>query len=525
MANISKVYLLNTPLEDDMKNTLYFANASAQQSYMSNNVQRTYLDVSYQRDTSTFRCPAQIDSIRNCNYIMFQNTAYSNKWFYGFIKSMTYVNDNFTDVVFEIDPIQTFMFDITVKPSFVEREHTNDDTVGSNTIPEDIELGEYISSGVQSAFVYNIVYCYYVVAVTKLFTGALDPTPSTSPYVVDNACIPDGCYYVAFENIQAIKDFIKFYDNNSAKDAIVSVFVCPKKCFPHTFDNSPQGYKISVHPSMVFSEEETITKPADTVGSYTPRNKKLLCYPFRYLQASNNAGQVTTYKWEDFSTSNPVFQMRFALASSGSGRIFPKNYKGLENNYDEGINLGKLPVGSWQNDLYTNWMTQNAINIPLSIGSGVADALIGVAGGVAAGKPERAISGVTGGIQQIAGTVSQIYEHSLEPPQVSGNVCNGDVNFAYSMTGIYFKKICIKPEYCRIADDFLDMFGYATHRVKTPNSAHRQNWWYTKTIDCNITGNVPNDYMNQIKQAYNNGITFWRNPSNFLNYSVSNSIV
>ena len=37
MANISKVYLLNTPLEDDMKNTLYFANTSAQQTYMNNN--------------------------------------------------------------------------------------------------------------------------------------------------------------------------------------------------------------------------------------------------------------------------------------------------------------------------------------------------------------------------------------------------------------------------------------------------------------------------------------------------------
>ena len=74
MANISKVYLLNTPLEDDMKNTLYFANASAQQSYMQNNIIKSYTNVSYQRDTSTFRCPAQIDTIRNCNYIMFQNT-------------------------------------------------------------------------------------------------------------------------------------------------------------------------------------------------------------------------------------------------------------------------------------------------------------------------------------------------------------------------------------------------------------------------------------------------------------------
>lgn len=526
MANISKVYLLNTPLEDDMKNTLYFANSSSQKSYMDNNVIKTYTNVSYQRDTSTFRCPDQIDSIRNCNYIMYQNPAYSNKWFYGFIKKMTYINDGLTDVQFEIDPIQTFMFDVTVKPSFVEREHTNNDTVGANTVPESIEIGEYIVSGLTQAFIYNVLYTYYVVAVTKLFTKITDPTPeSQGTYTVHNSCIPDGCYYVAFETLDAVKKFISFYDANSAKDAIVAIFVTPKECFNHAFKSSPQGYKYSIEPSMVFSDDATITRPADTVGSYTPRNKKLLCYPFRFLQASNNTGQTTTYKWEDFSDTNPVFSLRFALSSGGSGRIFPTHYKGLEKNFDEGINLGKLPVGSWQNDLFTNWMTQNAINIPMSIGGGIADALIGVATSKSSGKKTDAISGITGGIKQIAGTLEQVYEHSLEPPQVSGNVCNGDVNYAYGLTGIYFKEVCIKPEYCRIADDFLDMFGYATHRVKTPNTAHRQNWWYTKTIDCNITGDVPNDYMNQIKQAYNNGITFWRNPSNFLNYSVSNGIV
>ena len=80
MANISKVYLLNTPLEDDLKHTLYFSSSSAQHSYMEQNIQRTYTNVSYQRDTSTFRCPAHIDSIRTCNYMMYQNTAYSNTW-------------------------------------------------------------------------------------------------------------------------------------------------------------------------------------------------------------------------------------------------------------------------------------------------------------------------------------------------------------------------------------------------------------------------------------------------------------
>ena len=147
MANISKVYLLNTPLEDDMKNTLYFASSASQQSYFSGTIGKTYTDVSYQSDTRTFRCPDHIDTVRRYNYMMYQNTAYSNKWFYGFIKKMTYVSDGFTDVVFEVDPIQTFMFDITVKPSFIEREHTNDDTVGNNLIPENLEHGEYKNNG------------------------------------------------------------------------------------------------------------------------------------------------------------------------------------------------------------------------------------------------------------------------------------------------------------------------------------------------------------------------------------------
>ena len=83
----------------------------------------------------------------------------------------------------------------------------------------------------------------------------------------------------------------------------------------------------------------------------------------------------------------------------------------------------------------------------------------------------------------------------------------------------------IKPEYSQIIDSYFDMFGYKVNRLKVPNTNHRQNWWYTKTIGANIVGNVPNEYMNKIKEAYNNGLTYWKNPANFLNYSVSNGIV
>ena len=135
------------------------------------------------------------------------------------------------------------------------------------------------------------------------------------------------------------------------------------------------------------------------------------------------------------------------------------------------------------------------------------------------------IGGTASAIGGVTSVVSKFYQASLMPDQAKGNTNIGDLSYTKYKNKFTVVPLSIKPEYARICDDYFDLFGYATHRVKYPNTNHRQNWWYTKTIDANITGNVPNDYMNQIKDAYNNGITFWRNPSNFLDYSVSNAIV
>lgn len=62
------------------------------------------------------------DDLVGYNYVMYQNTHYSNKWFYAFILKMEYINDNMTRIVITTDPFQTWQFDITFMQSFVERE-------------------------------------------------------------------------------------------------------------------------------------------------------------------------------------------------------------------------------------------------------------------------------------------------------------------------------------------------------------------------------------------------------------------
>ena len=218
-----------------------------------------------------------------------------------------------------------------------------------------------------------------------------------------------------------------------------------------------------------------------------------------------------------------VFSIAIVSASDVSN-ISDNQDSNILNNYDESIVLGKFPIGGWNSDVFTNWITANGINIASSITSDVGSIALGGAmftGGAPISGAGAVISGVTG----IAATVGSVYKHSLIPNQARGNTNIGDYSYAYGLTELVFKRISIKNEYARIIDDFFSMFGYKVNRVKVPNITGRSQWNFIKTIDCNADGDIPQEDLETIRNACNHGITFWHNPSNIYNYSLTNSIV
>ena len=511
MPQITKVYLLNVPLESDYKNTLYFASASAQQSYFQSRIQKSYIDFSYQRKDHIIRVPAQFDTLVNCNYVMYQNTAYSNKWFYAFITKMEYIDDGRTDVHIETDVMQTYMFDINIKASFVEREHVNDDTVGLHTVPENLELGEYTSNGmIRDNELGELV---YVIQVTQYTNG-------DTPLAVNFGGVyaPGGAYICT--SITQVVNIISALDQAGAGDAVTNVYIVPKKII-----NVPQSslqYEGQDDPITYNIEFDKQT----TLDGFTPINKKLLTYPYNYLLVDNNNGTSNILQYENWNESTTCkFEVAGVPTVGGSIKCVPAQYKNQGRFQQDGIMAGKFPICGWVNDTYTNWLTQNAVNI----GVGVATSGLEIIGGVglmATGGGAGAGAGaIASGALGIAQSVGQVYQHSLVPNSAKGNTNGGDINTCYNMNKFYFIKMSIKAEYARIIDEYFSMFGYKVNRVKVPNKAHRQRWWYTKTIDVNIDGAVPNDDMQKIKDAYNRGITFWRNASEIQNYSLSNNIV
>jgi hypothetical protein len=432
------------------------------------------------------------------------------------------------------------MFDITVKPSFVEREHAASDELGEHTIPEGLELGEYTANMHAKAEYGGAVYeeSNIVIGVTK------DPDGNNVEGMFYDG-IYSGVRYYAFTNTDVINDtlhnFISQYDAEGIGESITCMFMAPKRISKPQDDHAVVGSNLVNYMWINYGgasdavEYETIGMTTHLLDGYVPRNAKLLSFPYRYLLLANNAGASVPLKYERFYRYDdgvkynlpPSFKIEGVLTPGCSVRIVPMYYNGIDRNDEEGISLGKYPILNWTSDVYTNWLTQNGVNIAISMASGVGQIVAGAAIAAGSGGLATAVGGgsIVGGVSQIASTLGQIHQQSFSAPQAKGNLNAGDVVTAANQNDFHFYDMTIKAEYARAIDEFFDMYGYKCHRVKVPEKAHRAAYWYTKTIDANIEGDIPQEDLQAIKDCYNRGITFCKNASNFRDYSVANGIV
>lgn len=151
--NSNIILLKGIPLDDTYTNTVYWSSASEQLSHFVNDEPwgSTKITISqhmYQRvSDGVLRVQMNYGSLYNCNYLLFQNQGsneYATKWFYAFVTNVEYVNEQASNVYYEIDVMQTWFFEATLKESFVLREHPTTDTVGAHIETEPVDLGRII---------------------------------------------------------------------------------------------------------------------------------------------------------------------------------------------------------------------------------------------------------------------------------------------------------------------------------------------------------------------------------------------
>ena len=303
-------------------------------------------------------------------------------------------------------------------------------------------------------------------------------------------------------------------------------------CPSFLINNTSGSLQYSGQNTPMYGQKE-ISKPTSLDG-FVPKNKKLLTFPFCFINLSNNNGTINSYQYElfneiDESPNNCIFNIKGVPTVGASIKCNPFNYKikNEEDNEDEGIMGGKYPTLSWSEDAYINWLTQNSVNIGLGVASNILT-IIGGLGLMSSGAGATAGAGaVVSGSMGIANQIGQVYQHSMTPNTARGNTNGGDINVSSNANTFYFSKMSIKQEYARVIDDYFTRFGYAIKRIVSPNIIGRTYWNYVEIGASEEIGygEVPAKYMDIINNACRKGVTIWHNHANVGNYNLNNVIV
>lgn len=491
MTPICNVALLaGVPLDNSYTDTLTFGSAAAQAQYFAGKALHSWQDFTPVRMQNKIRVPLNADQVYNCNYLMFQNTNFGTKWFYAFITNIDYVNTETTEVGFELDVMQTWYFDYTLGACHVLREHVDSDTVGEHLLPEPVTLGDYVLEQGQK-------------------DGGLSDLRAVIQYAKSDD-VGDGMVGGLFSGLTymstpltasgsgAMLDLLQSLVNSNRNDSVVATFIMPDAFY--TTDSDPVKKNI------------TVPRNNSSLGDYTPRNNKLLTYPYNMLMADNLSGTQHMYRYEWFSNrTSCIFEESCGMGVNPEVVIAPRSYNGQTVNYSEAMSLSGWPQFAYVIDTYRAWASKNQATYDL-------DRLTKGAGIVAQAASGNVIGATMSGFEMLAG------QKDLANAADTANAAQANNTLtAIGEKTFYFFQRHVQEDFARAIDDFFDRYGYNVDCLKVPNRTGRPSWNYVKTDGCVATGSIPFHDLAKIKSIYNNGVTFWHSKT-VGDYGADNSI-
>lgn len=445
------------------------------------------------RDECTIRVPTNASNLYTANYLMFQNTAYSDKWFYAFVKRVNPLSDNATEIEYELDEIQTWMFDFEIGACMVEREHIikSDDKIGANTVPENYN-GEKIK---------HITESYTVDPVTALITVSNEDGTSHAPNPFANNGFVTGAEITGYTSQTELVNAINGYVDKKNISAILSAVCCSFAPSTSPETKNCQTLFYSFPPTAGLSS---------TLAFSQVKNKKLLTKQFASIHVETSDGSEIDWDIEGFADPENI---SFEIGSGGlpwNWIISPKAY------YN---NKGTL----------TNKLSANlSVSIPfggsdfaITTGLSVLKVVTNIVGGALTGAKYGAKGAAIGaGAAAIKGTAS-IAQAAFDPQRSSGVGSNPDGLIGGALqnkqNGVYYGVKAITADEAKSMDEYFTYYGYATDEYKVPNGLYsnkRSVFNYVKTEDCMLKScKCPVESAQKIKECFNKGIRLWHDTS------------
>lgn len=371
----STIHLLeNIPLTNAYIHTVDYSDRSAQlQDFLSYNV-LTLDNYTYIRN-NTIKVEGQIKNLYAVNYMLFKNTNFENKWFYAFVTSVEYLNNETCIITYEIDIMQTYLFDFMAMPSYVERETVaHDDLFGSLT-DEELEVGEYQVKSAYHPDIFDSDSLVPIVGVSRRISDTTDDFIISANKLYGMSTYET--YYV-FNNHNELARFYDFYRNNGNTEDLLEMFLFPFEFLrnvPLTQDHQGFYYMTSTaNGTTVQDIKYSIAKAikgTTTFDNYIPKNAKMYNSPYMKIVVTDLEGNSVEYSPEYFNTQlnpqagdsadNIYFTIKMPVNSIPQPQVLPHFYKSRTKfNYSYlfvGSSFGQMPLVT---DTYAAWLAMNS---------------------------------------------------------------------------------------------------------------------------------------------------------------------
>ena len=376
----------------------------------------------------------------------------------------------------------------------------------------------------------------------------IDITDSTGALIVggtmDNNGVP------SFDGYLGLQQFLNGLSIVGKLDSVVRIMLVPKDLL-----SRGQISNLVMDGNKAWVQEFT---DMDKYGAYEPKNKKTCAYPYSFIKLDNNEGVSKVYK------PQLLTEYKFKAQRSiwdGCAVVYPTEYLYSSNLLNLGVTknfAGELP---YNYSHYANWLANTSVarNINkrlffsesvMKLGSGIisnkvksaesiqnnAKSLIeefknrgggtlNLTGVQLAGNKEYAHRNVGTLLDTLSEANSKIGSALAEKasneaiPLVAKGAFENIFSYACKMNGFTLSRMGVGLSVAKRIDNYFSVYGYKISDWQVPKLKVRSKWTFIKTAGCAIkANNIPTQFEDVINQIFDNGITFWNDTTNFMDY-------
>lgn len=484
----------DTGLTAGYKDCLTFQSEDARYQWFLNHRQYQLANLTPIRN-NVVRVPYAADDLVRCDYLLYQNPNLNNKWFYCFITKIEWINVHMSEITFDIDVITTYQFDARYNPSFIERMHVRiaDDTLGNYTQPEPFSTSNklYLCKTDSDTNTYKYI-LYYIPADGKINVPIVDD--------IRNMCNITTAPATAAGFKKLVDNYIQPLIEVGLQDNIIALCLLPKWVVDE------EGEKLNS--GAMYIQYNGSLRWFQSLDGYVPVNQKLLTYPYNSLVVGTANGMQCEYQIEKFNSST-TFEFKiythrtpdcvlYGVMNNYASQLY--NDQRLPNMADINVCSGfpQLLTCGIQSLAYTQNVTANALNTVVSV--------LGMAQNAMSFNPIGMVSSAASTVNNALSTYAAIEK---PPYAITGSLPTSSASATVFGGRFMFIQHCITYQDARVYDKYLTRWGYSINSTEPLNFRKRYIFDYIKTRDANISGAIPQEHLQEMRQAFDQGITFW----------------